>query len=186
MFFPLLETVLCDLLDGATHPMALAGITSQCNGVRDGRMRAALLRFLSRTEQLPYRSHARALEALGGQVNKEDFTVLKEHAEKAEGGWRGLVRNGAIRGISQLCSSEAYNWILAHVEYGSEGEYTRPECVRCLGTAAYWLDAATKAYAQSKCVEFLQDADYDVRMGMQQSFVTNSKFFYAGQLFLNI
>lgn len=149
--------------------MAMAGITGQCGGIKDARLRRSLLAFLNREGTLPYRAHARALDALGGQVNRGDFDLLKAHAEKALGGWRGLVRSGAIRGLCQLSMTEAYQWILQRVEPGAEPEYSRAECVRCLGTAAFWLDNATQAYAKSKSVELLQDSDYSVRMGTCRS-----------------
>jgi len=152
--------ILLDVLarDQHAHVIAKAAEILSSYEFCDPEIESGILESLKRKD-LPYRAEGWALQTLGRYGSKH-FELLKNKAD--DGGYLGFVCSGALRGIGNLRSQEAYDFLKKKVQYG-EREESRPNAIQAFAETAYWLDGRYKKEATEILVGImLRDPEYGV------------------------
>ncbi|KAL0080326.1 peptidase family M1-domain-containing protein [Phycomyces blakesleeanus] len=155
--------ILTEILDREQDPLALSSILNACQ-FKDVRVRESVLRFLSRDYTLPYRAHASALLVLAIQHNPEDISLLLDVAQdQTKIGQYSLVRGGALEALGYHRSLQGFEYLINHVEYGTEPTRARPLAIEGLAYSAQWQEERHKKRAEEVIVSLLRDPDPNVR-----------------------
>lgn len=136
---------------------------SACSA-RDDHIRKCLLTLLERPD-VPYRSHAAALENLALQRQAEDIPFLISVAKNPNKmGQHGLIRSGAIRALGQTRSMDAYNLLSDLIEHPElSHERCRPWLFTSLAACAIWLGPLCIKRATETIVHGLSEDSAPVR-----------------------
>jgi aminopeptidase N len=152
--------VLASMLVAEKDPKVMRYLAKAAGAMRDPSLRAALLDFLR--SDPPPAAKAAALTALGQQRDRADLALLIQAA--GDDGIHNLVASGAIGGLGQLGTTEAFDWLSARLAYGELPEQTRPAAAQALGACAARLERDARLRAGDALVDLTRDPNSRVRM----------------------
>jgi aminopeptidase N len=152
--------VLAAMLAAEREPKVMRYLAKAAGAMRHASLRAALLDFLK--SDPPPAAKAAALTALGQQRDPADFDLLVQAA--GDGGIHHLVASGAIGGLGQSATMEAFEWLAGRLAYGELPEPNRPAAAQALGACASRLERNARARAGDALVDLTRDPNSRVRM----------------------
>jgi hypothetical protein len=148
------------MLAAETEPKVMRYLAKAAGSMRHESLRAALLDFLKSAP--PPAAKAAALTALGQQRDPADLALLIQAA--GDDGIHRLVASGAIGGLGQLGTVEAFEWLAARLAYGELPEQNRPAAAQSLGACAARLERDARARAGDALTDLTRDSNSRVRM----------------------
>lgn len=158
--------LLADIVRREQHPYAMQPVFMAAGALRDPRIAAALLARIDEGT-LPYRAEAAAWEGLGRQREDAPFDRLVERVGRES--YKGIVQNGAARGLAAARHPRSAEVLLAHLEPGRAPLRSRPWFVRALGTLAAVLERAEREQVIDALVARLRDPDVRVRLAATEA-----------------
>jgi len=170
--------VLIHMLSPKEHANVQAKIALLLKGFRSGSVEKALVEYL-KGKDLPYRGEGWALEALG-TFGMQHFEFLKSKAD--DNGFLGHVRGGALRGIGNLKSREAYLFLKERVKYG-EKEESRPSAIQAFAEVANWVGENERKEAEQIIIEImLRDPEYGIQRNIFASARALAKLHFSSSI----
>lgn len=146
---------LAEMVAEETDPMCMESLFRTAGSLRDRKI-ADALRARVEAGDLPYRAMGAACEMLGDQRTPDTFGLLTsiagipvKHA--------GFANAGAIRGIGNLRSEAAAEWLLAHAPLGQMHERVRPALMGALASIADHVGKAIRARIVETLTDHLRD-----------------------------
>jgi aminopeptidase N len=154
---------LARLLEGEKDPRAMAALADACGHYRLPAVAEALRRWLD--EERPYLATAAAARALAAQRDGGDIDRLVALAD--DGGWWGLVRQGAIQALALTRSEAGLDAIVPQLHRDRAPLQVRAVAAQAVGDCARWLAPP----AQARALDALRDAAYDPAYRVRRSAV---------------
>ena len=149
------------MLASETDPKARPAIAQACAGLRDTRVRNALLALLNSSAG-PFATFY-AADSLGAQGQPEDLEFLAGIGEP-DPGLHGHVRAGALSGVGRLRSPESHELLETRIGYGAEPESVRHHAVKAFGDSAVVQDRRRRLLAVERLSDLTRDPAERVRM----------------------
>ncbi len=155
---------LAALLPTETEPRNMAALVDACGSYRLPVVADALRAWLS--EPRPYLATGAALRSLARQRDEAD--VPRFEAEAQDGGWWGLVRQGALGALAQNRSERALDELLGHLDPATAPAQVRATAAMAIGACARWLHPGAQARALEALRDLAHDPAYRVRRAAVQ------------------
>lgn len=170
---------LARLLEAETDPRVLAPLARACGEYRDAGVGEALAAFLADEERPYYHARAAAYEALGKQRDSAWLPLLRRGAEDRS--WWGWVRRGALLGLGELRSAEAWEELWDRLP--REGaRQVRAQALIALARASSWQERGLRERALERLADVARAADAVERMQAARALVALGEPGAAGVL----
>ncbi|KAL2917678.1 hypothetical protein HK105_202551 [Polyrhizophydium stewartii] len=163
--------LLGELLTAERDPKAYFPMVLRMS-IRDDSVRKALRTFVERPN-VPYRSRGKALENLGLQRNADDLAYLMSVAtDPNQLGMHGHTRGGALRGLGNMRSEVAFDYLMSRTAPGIEPILVRPALYSAIAASAVWQNQQRLRLAIELFEDGLRDLNTDLRFACVRGLIT--------------